>query len=319
VIRIELPLVPLRGPKTVNVYLLPGPPLTLVDTSPRTERAWAALEAGLADHGCQIADLKQIILTHAHADHYGQAVRLAAVSGADLLAHGDAIPWLSDAAGLADRNWRHFKETVIRAGVPADLLERWFAVQHRDGPLAEPVQVTRPVGAGECLVIGEATWEVVHLPGHAPGLIGLLCRQTGEILVSDHLLPDMAAAPGLYVAADGAAERPRYTGDYLAALRMLAALPVRTAWPGHGEPISDVPELVERRLAGHQRQADELAELLADGEKTPYDLWRALFPRLLPLDPPNGVAQVISHLDLLEAQGRVAAREREGLIYYRRV
>ncbi len=316
-IRIEAPLAPLRGPKTVNVYLLPGPPLTLVDTGPRTDAAWEALQAGLAGHGYQVVDLERIVLTHAHADHYGLAARLVAASDAEVLAHADAIPWLSDAAGLAARNWRHFNETVVRAGVPADLLERWLAVQRRDGPLAEPVHVTRTIGPGECLLIGEATWEVVHFPGHAPGLIGLLNRAAGEILVSDHLLPDMPAPPGLYVSLDGAAERPRYMGDYLASLRKLAALPVRTAWPGHGEAVSDVPALVERRLAGHQRQADELAELLADGEQTPYGLWRALFPRLLPLDPPNGTAQVISHLDLLEAQGRVEAQERDGLIYYR--
>jgi len=98
VIRIELPLAPLRGPKTVNVYLLPGPPLTLVDTGPRTERAWEALEAGLAAHGYRIAGLDQLILTHAHADHYGLAARIAAASDRDIRS-------LADFGCLTDRSY----------------------------------------------------------------------------------------------------------------------------------------------------------------------------------------------------------------------
>jgi glyoxylase-like metal-dependent hydrolase (beta-lactamase superfamily II) len=347
-IRIELPLAPLRGPTHINVYLLEGQPLTLVDTGPCTEAAWGALGAGLAAHGHRVADLEQVVITHGHVDHYGLAARIVAarsqprspalseVEGdggvapdgtalrcvpdyeqVEVLAHPDAAPWVAGEVAFHERDARYYSETLCRAGIPAGLLARWQARIRDLGPLAEPVQVTRMVVEGEYVTQGAAVWEVIHLPGHAPGLIGLYRRDTAELILSDHLLPDKPSAPGLHASAAEGVERHRYMVDYMASLHRLKEISARIAWPSHGEPFCDVPGLVDRRLAEHRRQADELASLLADGEKTPYQLWQALFPRLLPLDPPGGTVQVISHLDLLEAEGRVQAHEREGRVYYR--
>lgn len=358
-IRIELPLAPTRGPASVNVYLLTGEPLTLVDTGPRTEAAWAALEAGLAAHGYHLADLEQLVITHAHVDHYGQAARIVATltahrleragypqSGSqarprtsdgrpedgassrnrdllmvaepiEVLAHAETALRLNNDAAFSERAWAFLFDTVRQAGAPAEPLARRLAAMRREESWAEPVQVTRTLAEGEFVTRGREAWQVICLPGHAPGLIGLYQPETAELILSDHLLPDIQSAPGVYApGAEGRSRHP-YMTDYVASLRRVAALPVRTAWPGHGEPFTDVPGPAERRLDEVRQQCSALTALLAGGDKTAYQLWQALFPHLLPLDPLNGTIQIISHLDWLEAEGQVQAYEREGRLYYR--
>ena len=74
----------------VNVYVARDPEgdgLTLVDCGPRTPEARAALDAGLAALGHSVHDVRRIVVTHAHADHYGLAANIAAESGAQVLTH----------------------------------------------------------------------------------------------------------------------------------------------------------------------------------------------------------------------------------------
>src|SRR5438876_9586377 len=75
---LKLQRLPLRTPfavGAVNAYLLAGEPLTLVDTGPATEEAWADLEAGLAGLGYGVGDIGRVLLTHGHVDHWGLAGR----------------------------------------------------------------------------------------------------------------------------------------------------------------------------------------------------------------------------------------------------
>jgi glyoxylase-like metal-dependent hydrolase (beta-lactamase superfamily II) len=52
----------------VNVYLIKEEPLTLIDVGPKTKEASDILRDKLRQNGVQIADIRRIILTHAHVD-----------------------------------------------------------------------------------------------------------------------------------------------------------------------------------------------------------------------------------------------------------
>ena len=84
--QIEIPTPFAVGP--VNVYLLEGDYLTLVDTGALTEEAWEALNQGIKEIGYEVKDIKQVVLTHHHVDHCGMLERVREVSGlAHLLIH----------------------------------------------------------------------------------------------------------------------------------------------------------------------------------------------------------------------------------------
>ncbi|MBI3241566.1 MAG: MBL fold metallo-hydrolase [Chloroflexi bacterium] len=91
---IQLPTPFPVGP--VNVYLLEGEPLTLIDCGPKHPETLAALEAGLAEHGHRLEDIRQLIITHHHMDHVGLAKTVVERSGASLLTHPFNVPYFAD-------------------------------------------------------------------------------------------------------------------------------------------------------------------------------------------------------------------------------
>lgn len=58
-------------PRAIASYLLPGDEPALVDCGPAA--CIPALEAGLAEHGLELMDVRHVVLTHVHLDHAGAA------------------------------------------------------------------------------------------------------------------------------------------------------------------------------------------------------------------------------------------------------
>ena len=77
-VRIQAPLPHI---KSVNIWLLRGDPLTLIDTGPRTDEALVALEAGLEREGLRLEDIELVIPTHHHLDHSGLIATIVGRSG----------------------------------------------------------------------------------------------------------------------------------------------------------------------------------------------------------------------------------------------
>ncbi len=86
IVPISLPTPFYIGP--VNVYLIPEDPITLIDTGPKTKEAVDTLRAALRSEGLSVADIRRIVLTHAHEDHCGLARALRdEAKNAEVLVH----------------------------------------------------------------------------------------------------------------------------------------------------------------------------------------------------------------------------------------
>jgi glyoxylase-like metal-dependent hydrolase (beta-lactamase superfamily II)/predicted ester cyclase len=205
--------------RTMNVYLL-------ADEGGVT--AFDAGVRGMADAilgaAAPLGGLKRVVLSHAHPDHRGAAPRL----GVPVLCHAGAR---AEAEGDGGRSYFDFSKLAIPA--------RWtlpLAIDLWDGG---PVEIADTVGEEV------AGFRVVEIPGHAPGQIALV--RDGLALTADAFyVVDVGTGrpqpPGLPETAfnqDEAAARE--------SVRKLAALDLREAWPGHGEPLrGDVRAQLER-------------------------------------------------------------------------
>ena len=108
----------------VHAYLVQGDPLTLIDTGPQTPAALAALQAGLAEHGVLLGDIQRVIITHAHADHYGLVGTIVAASGAEVWAHPLAQPLIEGWTSYLAPREQFWLDLLLAAGVPAALAEK---------------------------------------------------------------------------------------------------------------------------------------------------------------------------------------------------
>src|SRR3989441_2535198 len=117
IVPISLPTPFYIGP--VNVYLIPEDPVTLIDTGPKTKEAVDTLRAALRANGLGVADIRRIVLTHAHEDHCGLARALRdEAKDAEVLVH----KWeTGHRAGRLE--YEGHRELLVRSGVPRDEVE----------------------------------------------------------------------------------------------------------------------------------------------------------------------------------------------------
>lgn len=301
----------------VNVYVardVGG--VTLIDCGPLTPEALAGLEAGLGAVGFAIPDIRRIVVTHAHADHSGLAARLVQQSGAQVLAHPFNRAWLEAYEQEREQRLLFYAEVMRRAGVPTEIADKMNRMRRKLGDYAQPVEMSGVLNDGDTLTLAGRAWRILHTPGHSVGLICLYEPRSRLLLSSDHLLCDISSNAVIEPPPPGNRERMKSLPVYLAQLERVAALEIAMAWPGHGKPIKDVRELVRRRLEFHERRAAHILELAQDG-KTIYQIAQALFGTLDPLNFFLALSEVIGHLELLEARGKIQTcqvwgRERDG-------
>lgn len=209
--------------KVMNVYLIEHDGGVVV-----FDAGIASMTGALAAAGAQMGGIRRVVLGHAHADHRGAAARL----GAEV--------------------WCHAAE---RADAEGDGGARYFDLGRLDlhgrlllGRLL-PVWDGGPVTVAGTLEEGDevAGFEVVHLPGHAPGLIGLWRAADRLALVSDcfYTLDPQTGIPGALRVPHVAFNHD--TAQARESMRKLAALRPATAWSGHAQPLTgDVAGQLER-------------------------------------------------------------------------
>jgi glyoxylase-like metal-dependent hydrolase (beta-lactamase superfamily II) len=305
----------------INVYLVEGDELTLVDTGPRHPDTEKELREALALRRLSLGDIARIIVTHAHVDHFGLAARIHHESGARVFSHPRNSYWLTEFENEWARRNEYYSPLLARYGLPESFgaqITRGMKTLARSAE-SFPRAAFQPLAEGDEIQLGPDRWQTIHAPGHASGLICLYEPKSRVLLSSDHLLRDITSNPVLEPPAHGESARPRALVDYLASMQRVARMDITLALPAHGEPIYDVRALVEGRLAFHRARLEHIERALSDGAKTPYELCTLLFPDLQPLDVFLGISEIVGHLDILEEEKRVVEIEQDGLTKFQRL
>ena len=306
---IELPTPFPVGPVTVYLADAPGEPLTLIDTGPRTEDTRAALDDGLKLVGYGVTDLERIVISHAHADHFGLAAELVTESRAEVLTHAWNNATLGDYDGDRARRIAFYAGLMQQAAVPVEIMTAVGKATGNINRYAQPVAVDTALHEGDTLRMAHRDWRVLHTPGHSSGLICLYEPASRTLLSSDHLLADISSNPVVEPPPPGESERPRSLVLYQQSLLRVALLKIARALPSHGPTIYDVPRLVRQRIEFHQRRLARVLQALELGAQTTWDVTQALFPNLSPLDTFLAISETIGHLDVLELEGKIASTD----------
>lgn len=111
--RMEIP-VPFAV-ETVNVFLVKGESLTLIDTGTNTKEARAALEKQLRTLGYRIEDIETVVITHHHADHCGLLNTFSEKT--NIVGHPWNEPWITQDSQFLKRYQQFFKEAALQFGV----------------------------------------------------------------------------------------------------------------------------------------------------------------------------------------------------------
>ena len=178
-----------------------------------------AMTKAVAAAGARLGGITRLVLGHEHPDHRGIAPGL----GVPVYCHADGKADAETNGGEHYFDWSKLRQPT-RTVMPR-LLKIW------DGG---PVKIEGTVAEGDDV----AGFEVIHIPGHAPGQIALWRTSDRLALVSDcfYTLDINTGRKGHPRLPHRAFNQD--TEQARASIRKLAALEPAAAWPGHTDPIT---------------------------------------------------------------------------------
>jgi glyoxylase-like metal-dependent hydrolase (beta-lactamase superfamily II) len=304
--RLRLPL-PWPGVPHCNAYAVAaGDGVVLFDCGLHEPGSLAQLERAMAMAGLQLRDVRLLVCTHAHSDHYGQAASVVEASGCELWMHP------ADAhmrAGIEDpeaRLARRF-EVARQSGVPVQPLRAWSdSARERGSGIARLVEPDRPLVSGVVVDTDLGPWTVVETPGHAPSHVCLHQPEHRMLVSGDHLLGRVS----LYF---DYGWTPDPVGEFLASLDAIAQLDARVCLAGHGRTFTDVHAHIEANRALVAERLERVrAAVAADGPITAYDVVPQLHGEpLTQVTAAWWLPETLAYLRHLEVTG-VVARTQDG-------
>lgn len=322
VYRIPLPL-PTDGLRAVNVYAIEHEDgLTLIDGGWAVGDAGTVLDRALRSIGRRPAEIRRVLVTHIHRDHYTQAIVLRRDHGSTVsLGAGE-----QEALKILNKPWTPRVQVAMLEESGAPKLAAWwqdtFEALERDLSLWESpdewLTGERPVR------LGDRVLDVYETPGHTQGHLVFADPAAGLMFAGDHVLPTITPSIG-YEPVRSASP----LADYLASLAKVRALPDLVLLPAHGPSGGSLHHRVDELLAHHHDRLGRCLVIASGGPVTAAEVAEALawtrreraFSSLDEYNAALAVLETRAHLVVLVAQGELVRVDAQGagdVVTYRR-
>lgn len=292
----------------INLYLIRDPDgWTIVDTGIRgaeTRDLWLQI---FNEHLGNLP-VKQIICTHMHPDHTGQAGFIHQHFQAPLLMSYSEYyqAKLMMVNHLQNGNHWQSSEHYARNGIAPAFLEEMgrqrsnFAPEPEDHPFPSSfVRLTE----GQTLNLGGTTWRVVTGTGHSPEHVCLYAPERRLLISGDQVLPIITSNVSVHPTEPQADPMSGWLASHE---KLLATLPNDVlVLPAHNDPFYGLHERL-RQLIEHHEERMLIIEEACQQPQTGVDLLPALFDRELEgVTKLMALGECIAHIHCLMARDRI--------------
>jgi glyoxylase-like metal-dependent hydrolase (beta-lactamase superfamily II) len=268
--RLRLPL-PWPGVPHGNVWAVASDGgIVLFDTGIGGKGGLRRFDVALAQAGFGLEDVRLLVCTHSHTDHYGLAAPIVEGAGCELWMH----PRWEHVRLMADDPQAALEQRIEvgrQSGVPLASLEsfRERREEDDDNGIDAIVEPDRDLVPGVEVETDLGAWQVYETPGHAPSHVVLHQPQRKLLISGDHLL-------GRTVLFFDHGHSPDPVGEFLRGLEEVEPLEVDLVLPGHGRTFRDP----EAKIAEARHQVEELLgkvrASLGEAEKPAFEIVRDL-------------------------------------------
>lgn len=305
----EIPL-PNNPLKALNSYIFVSDKRNLIiDTGFNTKVCKDAFLAGVEELNIDLAKT-DLLLTHMHPDHTGLADDLKKLGCKVLIGNKDGK--------LLNftRTWGSSVYAELNNAL--DLGKEGFTGSKEFGKKSTEILEYYPLAEGDVIKIGSYELEVIDIPGHTPGHIGLFDRRNKLFFSGDHILNEITPNITFW------AHEFDSLGSFIQSLNKIYELDIDTVFPAHRSIIKDYRKRIEEIIAHHEERLDEVSQIIRKEKKTAsqtaaemqwslsYDKWED-FPGTQKW---FASGEAMSHLEHLVFQGKAQRIQENGTIYY---
>jgi glyoxylase-like metal-dependent hydrolase (beta-lactamase superfamily II) len=303
-IRISTPIPDLK----VNIYFAQEPVPTLIDAPPGGALCLDELNAALLARGHSVEEIRRIIVSHPHFDHFGGTQRIMEMSGAEV--------WVYEGASHRFENFKEEdrEEKAIcamllkEAGGTTAEVENVVEFFEARSDLAQNIFPSRCLKVGDRFEFGSLTLAVAAVPGHTPWCILLFDENEQIAFGGDLFLNGNPSDPLIIMAKRGSTEYKSLT-SYKLSLEAVERMNLKILLPGHGGIIQDPSKRIEDRLKAIDKRRLAVLRTLKKRNQTAIQITRQVFPNLPQAHLFIGIVEVLSHLELLEEDVFVERRD----------
>jgi len=301
------------GISHVNAFLLDRSDggVTLVDCgSAGDDSCWDTLVTALGRTGHAIADVRELVITHAHSDHFGLARQVVEESGCRMRMH-PAHEAFTDGMDDPDRIHAARGRRALREGVPPELVHLYADIREEAEGCQAPLPGFEPLHDGGSFETVHGTWLALETPGHAPSHLVFHQPEQRLLLVAD--LVSRIFAPWFDYG---------YTDDTVAefagSLERVSRLDAELALPGHGRPLEDVAGVVRMHREELVKRLADTMTAVAAGPTHAYGLCARVFEPAGDADAAVWqMVEMIAYLRHLRLTGRIERDESGETFAYR--
>src|SRR3954452_1762177 len=296
--RLRLPL-PWPGVPHCNAWAIKaGDGIVLVDTGMHEPGSLEQLERAMEMVGLRLEDVKLLVCTHAHSDHYGQAGPIIDRAGCELWMHPDHRH-MTQAAEDPDAALERRLEIALQSGVPARAVEAAREARKGGGfGIARLVEPDHALAEGDEVMTDLGAWRVYETPGHAPSHVCLFQPERRLLISGDHLLGRVSLFYDY-------GSTPDPAGEFLDSLDKVEDLDARLCLPGHGRTFSDVRAHIHANRSLVADRVQKVLDAVAAEELTAFEVIPHVYGEAPSAATGNWwLSETLAYLTHLEATGR---------------
>ncbi|WP_339169253.1 MBL fold metallo-hydrolase [Paenibacillus sp. FSL H7-0943] len=310
--QVRLPL-PLRL-NHVNSYLIEDEEgWSVIDPGLATEDTLTVWTEVLKNYHLTFGDIKRIIVTHYHPDHYGLAGLFQQWTDAAVYSSMETFEW-------ADRIFhsesiRKSAQFSLKCGVPGSLVNKMSEHHEELFTWVKPIEGAKVIlEPEENILLGGRQFQVKLGNGHAEGSIGFL-NESSKLFIGGDLLLEKITPNITY----DYSTNTNPLQDYFDTLQMLRTLQIQTVLPGHGKVFELAESFIDGVIKHHLERLQEIRSIwrnLNAEELTPYEISTYLFPKVV--DPASlnfALGETVAHLRYLQKRNELSIIERDESLY----
>ncbi|MCH6264642.1 MBL fold metallo-hydrolase [Neobacillus citreus] len=289
----------------VNCFLAEGANgWTIIDAGLNTEVSRDIWRPIIEKH-----DVKDIIITHYHPDHFGYAGTLQQLTNAEV--------WMTEVdekTGLdcwEQESIAKMKQHYDTFGFPDDLSAVLTSDENSFNAKVKPYPtVNHHLIEGMKIPFGNYEYEVIFTPGHSDGLISLFNKENSILFSTDHILPRIS--PNISYWFRGI-RNPLEA--FFQSLEKIKVLDADFVIPSHGKPFRGANQRIDELLAHHQERLEKVCEVLKQ-PRTIYEVNGHLFQNLNIHETRFAVGETLAHLEYLYFKNQCTKSMHNGTWYY---